>query len=189
LLYRDAEMAALPPNAAQVLLVLVEHAGEVVTKADLRMGLILVQKGSHQRAIAELIAAVALANRSTETLAALAAAFAAAGSNEQAKELLSQLERSQPQQYVLPYNIAKIYAAARNKSKAFDWLDKACDEGNPDLIDSTPNRSSTVFAATQDFWIWSAASAGTRRPARCRVFPTRLSKRVEHNLSATAWPR
>jgi TolB-like protein/Tfp pilus assembly protein PilF len=101
----------------------------------LRMGLILVQKGSHQRAIAELTAAVALANRSTETLAALAAAFAAAGSNEQAKELLSQLERSQPQQYVLPYNIAKIYAAARNKSKAFDWLDKAYDEGNPDLIE------------------------------------------------------
>jgi len=101
----------------------------------LRMGLILVQKGSHQRAIAELTAAVALANRSTETLAALAAAFAAAGSNEQAKELLSQLERSRPQQYVLPYNIAKIYAAARNKSKAFDWLDKAYDEGNPDLIE------------------------------------------------------
>jgi len=68
-------------------------------------------------------------------LAALAAAFAAAGSNEQAKELLSQLERSRPQQYVLPYNIAKIYAAARNKSKAFDWLDKAYDEGNPDLIE------------------------------------------------------
>jgi TolB-like protein/tetratricopeptide (TPR) repeat protein len=101
----------------------------------LRMGLILVQKGSHQRAIAELTTAVALANRSTETLAALAAAFAAAGNNEQAKELLSQLERSQPQRYVLPYNIAKIYAAARNKSKAFDWLDKAYDEGNPDLIE------------------------------------------------------
>jgi Flp pilus assembly protein TadD len=101
----------------------------------LRMGLILVQKGSHQRAIAELTTAVALANGSTETVAALAAAFAAAGSNEQAKKLLSQLERSRPQQYVLPYNIAKIYAAARNKSKAFDWLDEAYDEGNPDLIE------------------------------------------------------
>jgi TolB-like protein/Flp pilus assembly protein TadD len=101
----------------------------------LRMGLILVQKHAHQRAIAELTAAVALANRSTETLAALAGAFAAAGSSRQAKELLSRLERLQGQQYVLPYNIAKIHAAMRNKTKAFDWLDKAYDEGNPDLIE------------------------------------------------------
>lgn len=37
--------------------------------------------------------------------------------------------------YVLPYNIAKIYAAAANKEKVFEWLGKAYDEGNPDLIE------------------------------------------------------
>ena len=101
----------------------------------LRMGLILVQKRAYQRAVAALKTAVALAGRSTETLAALGAAFAAAGKIKQAKELLSQLERQREQLYVLPYNIAKIHAAAGNKPKAFLWLDKAYDEGNPDLIE------------------------------------------------------
>jgi hypothetical protein len=49
--------------------------------------------------------------------------------------LTTQLERLQGQQYVLPYNIAKIHAAAGNKPKAFHWLEKAYDEGNPDLIE------------------------------------------------------
>ena len=101
----------------------------------LRMGLILLQKGAHARAIAELKTAVALSGKSTETVAALGAAFAAAGKSKQAKQLLSQLERSQQRHYVLPYNIAKIHAAAGNKSKAFDWLERAYEEANPDLIE------------------------------------------------------
>ena len=101
----------------------------------MRMGLILTQKGDHNQAISELKTAVALSNKSTETLAALAAAFAAAGNIKQAKELTTQLERLQGRQYVLPYNIAKIHAAAGNKPKAFHWLEKAYDEGNPDLIE------------------------------------------------------
>ncbi|MDP9087564.1 MAG: winged helix-turn-helix domain-containing protein [Pseudomonadota bacterium] len=101
----------------------------------MRMGLILTQQGDHTQAIAELTTAVALSNRSTETLAALAAGFAAAGNIEQAENLTAHLERLQGQRYVLPYNIAKIHAAAGNKEMAFHWLEKAYDEGNPDLIE------------------------------------------------------
>ena len=68
-------------------------------------------------------------------MAALGAAFASAGKIKQAKELLSQLERLQERHYVLPYNIAKIHASAGNKTKAFEWLERAYDEANPDLIE------------------------------------------------------
>jgi hypothetical protein len=50
-------------------------------------------------------------------------------------QLTDELEESQAQRYVLPYNIAKIYAAGGDSERAFAWLDKAYAEGNPDLIE------------------------------------------------------
>jgi len=35
----------------------------------------------------------------------------------------------------LPYNIAKIYAAACDKERTLEWLERAYQEGNPDLIE------------------------------------------------------
>ena len=101
----------------------------------LRLGLVLVQKHQYKQAIAALKNALRLANHSTETQAALALAHAAAGEKKAAFQLTSELEKSQAQRYVLPYNIAKIYAAGGDSEKAFAWLDKAYDEGNPDLIE------------------------------------------------------
>jgi hypothetical protein len=37
--------------------------------------------------------------------------------------------------YVLPYNIAKIHGAARDRGKALEWLETAYEGGNPDLIE------------------------------------------------------
>ena len=99
------------------------------------MGLVLVEKRQYKQAIAALKKAVRLANQSTETQAALALAYAAGGEKKAAIQLTSELENSQAQRYVLPYNIAKIYAAGGSSEKAFAWLDKAYDEGNPDLIE------------------------------------------------------
>jgi hypothetical protein len=79
--------------------------------------------------------AVKLADRSTESLAALALAHAAAGNMPDAEVLIAKLERPASKRYVLPYNIAKIYSAARNADRAFDWLETAYNEGNPYLIE------------------------------------------------------
>src|SRR6202008_1490089 len=97
----------------------------------LRMGLVLTQKRQYKQAITELKKAVRLANQSTETQAALALAHAAAGEKKAAMQLTDELEESQAQRYVLPYNIAKIYAAGGDSERAFAWLDKAYAEGNP----------------------------------------------------------
>lgn len=101
----------------------------------LRLGMVLIQKRQYSKAIADLNKAVSLANHSTETEAALALAHAAAGETKSAMKLTRKLEESSAQRYVLPYNIAKIYAAGGDKEKAFEWLEKAYAEGNPDLIE------------------------------------------------------
>jgi len=75
-----------------------------------------------------------LANRRTETQAALALAHTAREQMMTAMRLTGELEALQAQRSVLPYHIAKIYAAGGNKEKCFAWLEKAYEEGNPDLI-------------------------------------------------------
>ena len=101
----------------------------------LRMGLVRIQQGRYDNAIRELRTTVTLADQSTETLAALAMGYAAAGMPSEAEEITDGLEKLQGKRYVLPYNIAKIYAAASDKDKALGWLERAYEEGNPDLIE------------------------------------------------------
>jgi len=101
----------------------------------MRMGLVRIQQHKYQDAIQELSIAVRLADQSTETLAALAVAYAAASKTKEAQGLIDELQKVGGTRYVLPYNIAKIYAAAANKEKTFEWLERAYDGGNPDLIE------------------------------------------------------
>ena len=101
----------------------------------LRMGYVRVQQRRNDEAIREMQTAVGRADGSTETLAALAIAFEAAGKMDDAQRILDELESPSSKRYVLPYNMAKIYAAAGSVEKAFDWLEKAYKEGNPDLIE------------------------------------------------------
>jgi tetratricopeptide (TPR) repeat protein len=122
-----------------------DEAEEVLTRAQeinpdhflphLRMGLVRVQQHRSVDAIRELKKAAELAGDSTETQAALALTYAAAGKKKLAHDIIGKLEKQAATRYVLPYNIAKIYAAANEKDKAFDWLERAYNEGNPDLIE------------------------------------------------------
>jgi TolB-like protein/Flp pilus assembly protein TadD len=101
----------------------------------MRMGLVRVQQHNYDPAIGQLKTALNLADQSTETLAALGLAYAAAGRKTSARTILHKLEKLEATRYVLPYNVAKIYAAAANPEKAFQWLEKSYEEGSPDLIE------------------------------------------------------
>jgi hypothetical protein len=57
------------------------------------------------------------------------------GASGEARRIAAELERGQQEHYVLPYNIAKLYAALGEKDLAFTWLERAHQEGNPDLIE------------------------------------------------------
>lgn len=121
-------------QAADVL----KHSQEITPDhflPHMRMGLLRIQQHKYDEAIQELKTAVDLAGRSTETLAALATAYAASGDTDNARTILDELEKPASKRYVLPYNIAKIYAAMVDAEKAFVWLDTSYREGNPDLIE------------------------------------------------------
>jgi Flp pilus assembly protein TadD len=101
----------------------------------LRLGLVRVQQRRYDDAVSEIKLAIRLAGHSTETWAALGMAYAAQGNADRAHRIVAQLERLRGKRYVLPYNIAKIYAAECDKKKAFEWLETAYEGGNPDLIE------------------------------------------------------
>jgi hypothetical protein len=39
--------------------------------------------------------------------------------------------------YVSPYNVARVYGAIGDKQRALEWLERAYQEHNPDLIELT----------------------------------------------------
>ena len=101
----------------------------------MRLGLVQIQQGKSEEAICELETSVRLASQSTETVAAHAMAHGAAGNLHQAYALANELEAGRDKRYVLPYNFAKIYSACRDVEKTFAWLERAYDDGSPDLIE------------------------------------------------------
>jgi tetratricopeptide (TPR) repeat protein len=111
----------------------------------LRLGLVRVQQRQYDDAIAALKTAMRLADRSTETVAALGMAYAASGKPHLARQVVSRLERLKGKRYVLPYNIAKIFAAPTTERRRCVAGD-AYEGGNPDLIELlTRSRYSTGY--------------------------------------------
>ena len=78
---------------------------------------------------------MALSGRSTETLAGLAQAYAAAGMSEEMQKVLDELNERSKERYVSPYYVAKIYATLGEKEQALAWLEKGYEERNPDFIE------------------------------------------------------
>jgi TolB-like protein len=116
-----------------------------------RLGLVC-QQASPLEAIERMQRAVALSSRSMEALAGLAQAYAAAGMSDAMRRVLDEIS-GQTEQYVSPYNLARVYAAHREPDRVFEWLDVACAERNPDLIELRtdpvfdPVRADPRFAA------------------------------------------
>jgi TolB-like protein/DNA-binding SARP family transcriptional activator len=102
----------------------------------LRMGLVYQQKGLPQQAIAAMRRAVTLSESGTEALAGLAQSYASAGYDAAVRRIVSKLSGSE-KRYVSPYNIARIYGSLGEPDRALEWLEKAYEEHNPDLIEVT----------------------------------------------------
>lgn len=101
----------------------------------MRLGLVRIAQRKHPEAIAVLKKAIKLSEGSTETLAALGTAYAASGNTRLSRGILNRLHRLKGKRYVLPYNVAKIHAAAHDRNKTYEWLETAYEGGNPDLIE------------------------------------------------------
>ena len=102
----------------------------------LRMGLVYQQKCLPKRAIAAMRQAVTLSGSGTEALAGLAQSYASAGYDAAARRIVGKLNGSE-KRYVSPYNIARIYGSFAEPDRALEWLERAYEEHNPDLIEVT----------------------------------------------------
>jgi TolB-like protein/Tfp pilus assembly protein PilF len=99
------------------------------------LGRAYLKKQMYEAAIQSMRKGVMLSGRSVESLAGLGEAYAAAAMPEFMEEILAELMKMSETQYVSPYYVARIYAAAGDREKAFDWLEKGFQERNPDLIE------------------------------------------------------
>ena len=104
--------------------------------SHLRVGLVCLQKGLPDQAIAAMRQAVLHSGGSTEALAGLAQAHAVAGETPAMERIVNELGETS-HRYVSPYNMARVYGAINDKRRAFEWLERAYQEHNPDLIELT----------------------------------------------------
>jgi DNA-binding winged helix-turn-helix (wHTH) protein/TolB-like protein/tetratricopeptide (TPR) repeat protein len=92
-----------------------------------------LREGTYGEAIAEINKSLSL-DGDNRTIAILGYAYALAGRHDEARKVLSQLEELSKRKYVPAFFIAIIYVGLEDKDEAFDWLEKAFQERNPNLV-------------------------------------------------------
>jgi TolB-like protein/Tfp pilus assembly protein PilF len=118
--------------------------------SHLRVGLVCLQKNLVNEAINAMQQAVMHSGGSTEALAGLAQAHAVAGDKLAMTRIVHELGES-AQRYVSPYNVARVYGSIDDTQQAFEWLERAYREHNPDLIELTREPSFSSLRSNAKF--------------------------------------
>ncbi len=99
-----------------------------------RLGLAYVQKRMYREAIDEFQQAANNSNRAPLAIVSLGHAYAVSGNRVEAQRVLAELKDLSQRRYVSPYSMATIYVGLGEKEQAFQWLQKANDERNTELV-------------------------------------------------------
>lgn len=116
----------------------------------LRLGLVYQPQGLMKEAVEAMQQAVALSGSGTEALAGLAQAYAAAGDKGAALKIVRDLNETKTR-YASPYNIARIYDSLAEPQRAFECLERAYEEHNPDLIELLREPTFKTLHANTEF--------------------------------------
>jgi DNA-binding winged helix-turn-helix (wHTH) protein/TolB-like protein/tetratricopeptide (TPR) repeat protein len=92
------------------------------------------RKGMYQQAINECQKALASSPDNPSILPVLGYAYARAGRTGEAQAILNKLQETRKQRFVSPFMIALLCAGLDKKDEAIEWLNKAFDEHDPQLI-------------------------------------------------------
>jgi DNA-binding winged helix-turn-helix (wHTH) protein/tetratricopeptide (TPR) repeat protein len=92
------------------------------------LGWAYIWKGSFDESVENFEKAMTISGGGAEIIAGLAHAKARSGSQAEALGLLAELEELASHRYVPPFYLALVYAGLGDKDKAFEFLDRACDE-------------------------------------------------------------
>jgi eukaryotic-like serine/threonine-protein kinase len=96
-------------------------------------GAIYLSEGEYDNAINDLKKAVTLGGRQV-VLADLGGAYGLAGRNDEARAILGQLLEMRQREYVPAICMARIYSRIGEDDLAIDWLEKAFDEKNGEMV-------------------------------------------------------
>ena len=107
--------------------------GPDLLRADVFLGLSLVQKGEFPEALVELEHSVSLW-KDDSWIGFVAYAKAASGDKAGAYRILGDLERRSKKHYVSPWWLASIYSGVGNKEKALFFLERAYEGREHDLV-------------------------------------------------------
>ena len=92
------------------------------------------QKSEYSKAVEMLRSVAELSGNDPVTVAALAHALAVAGQPGEANAIVADLQRSTGRQYISAGSIATIYIGLGSKELAFEWLDKAFENRDIELV-------------------------------------------------------
>jgi len=96
-------------------------------------GNLLVANGKYEGAVEAFQKSLTLGVNQM-ALSMLGCAYGLAGRSDEALEILAQLFEMREQQYAAAFNIARVYAGLGDKDNAFEWLEKAVEERNAELV-------------------------------------------------------
>ena len=94
------------------------------------LGMAYLQKGEYGKAIA----ALKRGNLPPLRDGHLGYAYAVSDQPEKARELVEELRAGSQPEHLAPYHLAVIYFGLEETDKAFEWLNKACDQRSPQLF-------------------------------------------------------
>jgi DNA-binding winged helix-turn-helix (wHTH) protein/tetratricopeptide (TPR) repeat protein len=103
-------------------------------RARVMLGKVWEQKKEYTKALEMLRSAVELSRDDPVTVTALAHTLARAGQPGEAIKIIDDLQHSRKGQYISAGNIANIYIALDEKQLAFDWLERAFENKDIQLI-------------------------------------------------------
>jgi Flp pilus assembly protein TadD len=89
----------------------------------------------HDKAVASVSKAMALAGSSSHITMQLGQVYALAGEKAEAQKVIDRVQAESKGRYFSPLNIAMIYSISGEKDKAFLWLEKAYDDHTPWLME------------------------------------------------------
>jgi tetratricopeptide (TPR) repeat protein len=92
------------------------------------LGIALEEKPDFVQAVSELQTAVKLSGGSTQSIAALAHAYAVSGNTSEALAIANRLKALSTSKFVSSFEFALIYSGLRNRDEAFKWLERSREE-------------------------------------------------------------
>jgi serine/threonine-protein kinase len=96
-------------------------------------GSLLMANGKYEEAVEAFQKSLTLGDNQM-ALAKLGCAYGLAGRRGEALKILDQLFEMRERQYAAPFNIARVYAGLGDNDNAFEWMEKAVEERDADLV-------------------------------------------------------